>query len=124
MLTATPGAIAAAAVRLPGAIPIVALTSALVIVAVRRAFRLSIEASRESVNISNYWRTYSFEWSDVRAVRVGVEVMGVIPIPAFLFTLRTGKTVRAQATPQREEGQRAAMVALAAIAPREVEFDI
>jgi hypothetical protein len=122
MITGTPGAIAAATVRLPWAIPIVVATLAIGCFSVPRAWRLSLEVTADDVTVSNYWRTYCFPWSRVQAVRIGAVPMGVIPAPAFLFTFMDGKSVRAQATPQKEEGQLAAFELLESIAPPGIEF--
>jgi hypothetical protein len=124
VLSAAPAlvVIASGALSRLGAIAIAAVSVVPVVIFVRRAFRLSLEASRENVVVSNYWRTYRLDWADIRAVRVGVEVMGVIPAPAFLFVLDDGKSIRAQATPPKKEQQRTEMQALAKLAPADVNF--
>jgi hypothetical protein len=124
ILSATPTifVIASGSVGVLGIIAIGAANAVPVTVAVQRAFRLSIEASHERVIVTNYWRTYRFEWSEVRAVEIAAEAMGFIAAPAFLFILRSGKYVAAQATPQKKAPQRTALQALAKLAPEGVSF--
>jgi hypothetical protein len=67
-------------------------------------------------------RTYEFPWSDVLAVEIGMETMGVVPLPATAFKLTSGRVVRAQATPERVDEQRAALKALSALVPSSTRF--
>jgi hypothetical protein len=89
---------------------------------VRRAFRLSLEATSEHVTVRNFWRTYEFHWVDVTKVGLGEETMGVLPQPAVAFGLRNGRIVRAQATPFKKKDQDVVFQALRELAPPSVQF--
>ena len=122
MVCATPGGIAGFIIGPPWMFVVFAVTVAAGAWAVRRALRLSLEASPEGVVVRNFWRVYTFAWTDVVNVGLGMEAMGVLPQPAVAFGLRGGKTVRAQATPVKVPEQQAVFDTLAALAPDSVEF--
>lgn len=122
MTCATPGVIAALEIGRPWAYVILGSTILVGAWAVRRAFRLALEASSDVVTVHNYWRTYRFAWLDVTKIGLGEETMGVLPQPAIAFGLRSGRIIRAQATPFKTAEQQVVFDALAALAPPSVEF--
>ena len=88
---------------------------------VNRGWRLGLRVTSDSICIDNYWRSYRFPWTDVADVGVGLETMGATAQPAFLFRLRTGRIIRAQATPQKVEPRRKLFDQLAGLAPCDVK---
>lgn len=90
--------------------------------AIRRAFRIRIEADRETVAIFNYWRSYQMPWSRVRRIGLAAANQGVLLQRALGFELNDGKIVCAQGTP-RNSAQRERLVAqLRSIVPGHVEW--
>jgi hypothetical protein len=70
------------------------------VVAVKRAFRIRIETSGEHVRVLNYWRTFEFEWADVKDVGVGSLTQGPLPQPALALVFGA---VRSSARRRRRE---------------------
>jgi Bacterial PH domain len=88
--------------------------------AVRRAFRVSLAVTEDGVTVKNYWRTYSFPWSDVEGVGIALAQQGVLPQPALAFKFRNGGAVFAQATPVRRSERHEFQAAVLALAPSTV----
>jgi hypothetical protein len=120
----TAGAVAALGVGMPGAVLVLATTLAVSVWAIRRAFRLSLEASSDHVVVRNYWRVYEINWIDVAEVGLGELAMGpaIATGPAVAFVLRNGKVIHAQSTPVHENEQDRIFGALAELAPPSVKF--
>jgi hypothetical protein len=89
---------------------------------VKRAWRLGLWASETCVVSKNFWRTRTFDWSDVTDIGVGAETMGILPQPAWAFRLASGKVVRAQATPFKPRDQQREWEFLVALAPEGVSL--
>jgi hypothetical protein len=92
------------------------------VVAVKRAFRIRIETSGEHVRVLNYWRTFEFEWADVKDVGVGSLTQGPLPQPALAFGLRSGQIICAQATPRNHAQRQKLARELASRAPHSVAW--
>jgi hypothetical protein len=121
-LWVTVGVIALANVPEPWAYPLLAVLLGGLGWSVHRAWRLGLRVTNDRICVDNYWRTYRFTWADVADVGVGMETMGVMPQPAILFRLRTGRIIRAQATPQKFDPREEMIDRLAGLAPRDVKF--
>ena len=87
------------------------------LLAARRAFRIRVEVSPESVCVFNYWRTFRFPWSDVREVGMGSINQGILPQPAVAFGLIDGRTVAVLTTPRNDEQRRRFISELEASSP-------
>lgn len=90
--------------------------------ATNRGLRLALRVSPEELLVRNYWREHQLRWLDVDKVGLGMETMGVMPRAAAAFGLHDGRTIRAQATPERAEVQETYFAALSRLAPDHVQF--
>ena len=87
-----------------------------------RGLRLALRVSHDELVVTNFWREYRFRWSDVERMGLGLETMGVTPRAAAAFGIRDGRTIRAQATPERASAQESYFAALRSLAPDHVKF--
>ena len=98
-----------------------ALAAVVAVAASARALRLDFLADETGVVVRNYWRTFTFRWSDVELVRNGYLRVGVVPQVAIAFfvsrfVVRRG-VVLVQATPVGEKARSLAYVSLTQLAP-------
>jgi hypothetical protein len=88
-----------------------------------RGWRISLVADRESVRISNFFRTYDVRWSDIDSVGIGTGVSGGAPLPAVVVQKKNGGHVDSQATISTRRERLRVMQALEQLAPASVTFD-
>jgi hypothetical protein len=99
---------------------VLAVASPLGVLGVLRAQRLDFLLGDQGVVVRNYWRTYQFEWSDVRFVRMGRLWVGLGPQAAVAFFLRERRVVRVQTTPGGKANHAQIFEAIAKLAPPDV----
>jgi hypothetical protein len=86
-------------------------------------FAFDLFLSRTSVSVQNYWRSFSFDWNDVKYVSEALQMSGVVPQKVIAFVLKDGRVVRVQATGVKEAKRRMLFDQIEEVAPRNIEID-
>jgi hypothetical protein len=92
------------------------------VVAASRAFRIRIETRDDQVRVLNYWKTFTFAWTDVMTVSLGSLTQGPLLQPALVFNLRGGRAIHAQATPRNPEQLQKMLHELASCGPGSITW--
>jgi hypothetical protein len=121
LISGTPGLVVSLAIGSPWGYLTALFTLGAVVWSIRRAFRIRLVVSAESVIVDNYWRSYEIPWSDIEGIGIALKQQGVLPQPSLAIRRRTGDPVFAKATPFRETDRRSFQTAVLALAPRRVE---
>ncbi len=118
------GGIVAAAMSSPWRYAIIALTVVIVAAAVARAWRLGFTATSRGLEIQNYWRHRTIDWSEVSKVTIGKRSIALVSVPALVLYLKNGMFARAHGTPFDPGEQDHLLRRLQELAPPSVVFEM
>jgi hypothetical protein len=106
VVTAVPWSIAFAASPQPWATLLFFTGIPLILLAMHRAFRVSVVADDAGMTIKNYWRTYVLAWTDITEIRGAWLGVGASVAPVIAFCTTNSELVRAEATITMDKGKR------------------
>ena len=101
-----------------------ALVLILTIASANRALRIEVQVEADRVRVANYWRTFRFDWVDVREIGMGAVMQGILPQPCVAFRLADNRVVCVQATPRNDAERQRFLEELAVFAPERVRWRV